>query len=473
MGLLSMVEHTLSIARTLRSVASLLALFALCACGQSSSLADGIADDSTAANEPALLRLTHPDSGFQLGALERIDREWQDNFTPAMLEYISLTPSPTLQRRGLEILKRSTGQDFGFDLNAWFAWVWLQQFELPSYYPEFKSRLYRRIDVRFGDYFSRLRSTTIRLDEVRWGGVLQDGIPPLRSPDMIAAGDADYLEDDHVVFGIEVNGDARAYPKRILAWHEMFVDTVGTVPVVGVYCTLCGSMILYESSVDGVQHDMGTSGFLFRSNKLMFDQDTYSLWNTMWGTPVVGPLVGRDIRLPRRSVVTTTWGEWRRRHPDTTVLSLNTGFRRDYGEGVAYQEYFATDKLMFNSSQVDNRLPNKAEVLGLVFSDSAEPPLAIAASYAAENPIIHERIGDRAFVVITDRSGAMRVYESGGLQFVHWDGDVALRDADGRDWIVHEDRLLSENGDVFERLPSHNAFWFGWFGAYTNTRLLH
>ncbi|MDJ0908751.1 MAG: DUF3179 domain-containing protein [Woeseiaceae bacterium] len=468
-----MAVDPLSTVRKLRHAASVLVLFTLCACGQSSSLADDVSDDSTVADESALLRLTHPDPGFQLGALERIDREWQDNFTPAMLEYISLSPSPTLQKRGLDILRKRTGQDFGFDLNTWFAWVWMQQFELPPDYPEFKSRLYRRIDVRFGDYFSRLRSSTIRLDEVRWGGVLQDGIPPLRNPDMIPAGDADYLEDDNIVFGIEVDGDVRAYPKRILAWHEMFVDTVGAVPVVGVYCTLCGSMILYESAVDGVQHEMGTSGFLYRSNKLMFDQATYSLWNTMWGTPAIGPLVGQDIRLPRRSVVTTTWGEWRRRHPETTVLSLNTGFRRDYGEGVAYQEYFATDELMFNSSQVDNRLPNKAEVLGLVFSDSGEPPLAISASYANENPIIHERIGDRDFVVITDGSGAMRVYESGGRQFVDWDRDVSLRDSNGQRWTVHEDRLQSEDGAILQRLPSHNAFWFGWFGAYTNTRLLH
>ncbi len=468
-----MAVSTHSIASRLRSLSSILVLFALCACGQSSSLADGVPDDSTPANESALLRLTNPDMGFQLGALERIDREWRDSYVPAMLEYISLSPSPTLQRRGLDILKRRTGQDFGFDLNAWFAWVWRQGFELPPDYPEFKSRLYERIDVRFGDYFSSRRDATIRLDEVRWGGVLQDGIPPLRGPQMIAASDADYLDDDNVVFGIEVNGDVRAYPKRILAWHEMFVDTVGSVPVVGVYCTLCGSMILYESSVDGVQHDMGTSGFLFRSNKLMFDQATYSLWNTMWGTPAIGPLVGQDIRLPRRSVVTTTWGEWRRRHPQTTVLSLNTGYRRDYGEGVAYQAYFADDELMFNSSQVDNRLPNKAEVLGLVFSDSGQPPLAISASYANENPIIHERIGDRAFVVITDRSGAMRVYESGGLQFVDWDRDAMLRDANRQQWTVHEDRLQSADGAVLQRLPSHNAFWFGWYGAYTNTRLLH
>ena len=207
---------------------------------------------------------------------------------------------------------------------------------------------------------------------------------------MLAAGDAEYLADTDIVFGLEVGEAARAYPKRILAWHEMFVDTIEGVPVVGVYCTLCGSMILYDSVVDGYEHELGTSGFLYRSNKLMYDRATQSLWNTLWGTPVVGPLVGEGIRLPRRSVVTTTWGEWRRRHPDTEVLDLDTGHSRDYAEGAAYRDYFATDDLMFNTSQVDTRLANKAEVLGLVLPGENAEPLAIAAAYARANPLLHE-----------------------------------------------------------------------------------
>ena len=96
----------------------------------------------------------------------------------------------------------------------------------------------------FAGYFSSDDpKAKIRLDEIRWGGVRQDGIPPLRSPKMINANEAKYLNDDNIVFGLEVNGDSRAYPKRIMAWHEMFVDKVGDTPVAGVYCTLCGSMI--------------------------------------------------------------------------------------------------------------------------------------------------------------------------------------------------------------------------------------
>jgi hypothetical protein len=448
-----------------------LVLLAPAACGQSEYSATD--DHSHVASEPALFGLLDPDFRSQLGALERLDREWENHFTPAVLEYVSLAPIPLLQQRALELLRKRTGQNFGFDMNAWFAWAWRQDIQTPPYYAEFKSRLYRKIDKRFGEYFSPQRAADVSLAEVRWGGVLQDGIPPLREPEMIDAKDATYLDDDNIVFGLEVNGDVRAYPKRILAWHEMFDDTVGGVRVVGVYCTLCGSMILYESMVDGIRHEMGTSGFLYRSNKLMYDKATQSLWNTLWGMPVIGPLVGKGIRLPRRSVVTTTWGEWRRRHPGTRVLSLNTGYRRDYGEGVAYREYFATDDLMFNSSKVDNRLLNKSEVLGLVFNDSGEPPLAISAEYARGHPLLHERIGEREFVVVTDKSGAMRVYETRGLRFESWDGDRALVDTAGRRWMLFEDRLARSDGVTLARLPSHSAFWFGWFGAYTNTRLLH
>ena len=450
--------------------AVLFTLLAFGACGHVSSDAGG---DAGSKDRHALFALLDPDPAFQLGALERLSREWEDNLTPALLEYISLSRNHVLQQRALDLLETRTGRDHGFDLNAWFAWAWAQDFDLPVDYAEFKSRLYRRIDPRFAEYFSASRATAIRLDEIRWGGVLQDGIPPLRNPAMIEAVAADYLDDDNVVFGIEINGDARAYPKRILAWHEMFVDTVGGMPVTGVYCTLCGSMILYESTAGGVRHELGTSGFLFRSNKLMYDQATQSLWNTMWGTPAVGPLVGQGIRLPRRSVVTTTWGEWRRRHPGTTVLSLATGHRRDYGEGVAYRDYFATDELMFNSSQVDNRLANKAEVLGLLSDDGDGRPLAISADYAKAHPLLHERVGDRGVVVLTDTTGAMRAYASQDVRFDRWDGDATLRDARGRTWTLNEDRLVAEDGTTLARLPSHSAFWFGWYGAYTSTRLLH
>lgn len=129
--------------------------------------------------------------------------------------------------------KEPTGH--GGNYRKWQRWLWQQDYEPEKSYPDFKSKLYRKIDPKFAAYFANDRKNTIRLDEVVWGGVLQDGIPPLRDPEMITPARADYLGDDDIIFGIEVDGDARAYPKRILAWHEMFTDTIQGVPLAGVY----------------------------------------------------------------------------------------------------------------------------------------------------------------------------------------------------------------------------------------------
>jgi hypothetical protein len=283
--------------------------------------------------------------------------------------------------------------------------------------------------------------------------VVRDGIPPLDHPAMIAAPQAGYLADTDVVFGIEWNGDARAYPKRILAWHEMVRDRVGGEELVGVYCTLCGSMIFYRSTIDGVAHVLGTSGFLYRSNKLMYDQATESLWSTLAGEPVVGPLVGRGLALEPLGVVTTTWGEWRRRHPETRVLSLATGHKRDYSEGAAYRDYFATDKLRSTAAPGHQ--------------------LAIAEDFLVENPVFHTSLGPLELVVLTDVSGANRVYEAGGRRFVSWDGARSSAvDSLGGQWRVTEKALVGPEGAELRRLPTHRAFWFGWYAAYPETQLI-
>ena len=103
--------------------------------------------------EFTLRRLTSPDPGFQLGALEALDRDWQDNLTPAILEFVSVTPSSLLRTRGLELLRKRTSADRGYDVNGWYSWAWEQQFTLPPYYADFKARLYERIDPRFAKYF--------------------------------------------------------------------------------------------------------------------------------------------------------------------------------------------------------------------------------------------------------------------------------------------------------------------------------
>lgn len=405
-------------------------------------------------------------------SLKHIENNWDINLTPMILETIYLSDNGTARIQLMKILEEKTNQSFNFNIDQWYIWLWAQDYKPHPHYGEFKSILYSAIDPKFAKYFNNERKTNIRLDEVRWGGVVQDGIPPLRYPEMIHAKEANYLDDDNIVFGIEVNGDARAYPKRILAWHEMFVDDVGGKSVTGVYCTLCGTVILYDNVLNNTTYTLGTSGFLYRSNKLMYDTKTQSLWNTLLGEPVIGPLADQNILLKRLSVVTTTWKEWKSRHPETQVLSLNTGHRRNYDEGAAYRQYFATDELMFVVPKTDSRLKNKSEILGLIFSQTPDKPVAISSEYLRKNPIYQNNIEDIHYVVFTDKSGAHRVYESQKITFKHWNQNNTIIDHTDRRWILTENRLSADDGKTLDRLPSHNAFWFGWYSAYGHTKLI-
>ena len=417
-------------------------------------------------------------------AVEEIDANWNDGFIAPVLEVLGFHRPGWRSVRLRKLLSERTGKAVQTDLDEWFREsVWAKPYTPIEQYPVFKAKLYSKVDARFAHYFDEADDSTIRLDEIRWGGVLRDGIPPLKDPEMALASDveASYLASDDVVFGVFIDGHAKCYPKRVLAWHEMVKDTVGNTSICGVYCTLCGSMIVYRTDVDGIHHELGTSGFLYRSNKLMYDHATESLWSTLRGTPVVGPLVSLEsgskqldtantIQLKREAVVTTTWGKWCEQHPETLVLTLNTGVKRDYGEGVAYQDYFSTDDLMFAVPGEDKRLLNKDEVVALRFPSQGDATLAISSSFLAENRVYHGSLAGQSFVVLTDSAGASRVFRTDSEKFVSCDALQAVT-ANGMTWDVTEEALI--NGDVsLERLPSHRAFWFGWHAAFPDTELV-
>jgi hypothetical protein len=390
-------------------------------------------------------------------------------------------PTTRIRERLIEFLERQTDENFGDDLQKWRRWYWSRPYSPHPDYANFKAALYRQVDEQMADFFPAGGNELIRLDEVDWGGVGVNGIPPLDHPKHVTATEADYLKDKHVVFGLEVDGQARAYPKRILAWHEMALDELGGVELAIVYCTLCGTVIPYVSDVDGRHFTFGTSGLLYRSNKLMFDAETMSLWSTVEGKPVLGELAGSQLELMPYPVVTTTWRDWKRFHPDTTVLSLDTGYERDYSEGAAYKDYFRTDRLMFAVPARDDRLDNKDEVLALALrpagaeSDAPRIALAISAKFLKKkrNRIFHTRFAGRDLVVVTSADGANRVYDAGGARFVRADGEQ-LRDADGATWRVTEDALLPEagTGQAKPRIAARRAFWFGWYAQYPQTELV-
>jgi hypothetical protein len=384
--------------------------------------------------------------------------------------------SPVRQRL-VRFLERQTRQRFGLDLEKWRAWMWALDYQPHPEYARFKGLVYRTIDPRMEGFFPPRAKALVRLDEIDWGGVTVNGIPPLVYPKTIPANEASYLRDDHIVFGVEVEGEARAYPKRILGWHEMARDRVGGVELTVVYCTLCGTVIPYESEVGGRRRTFGTSGLLYRSNKLMFDEETRSLWSTLEGRPVVGLLAGSGLQLRFRSAVTTTWGEWRKAHPTTRVLSTDTGFQRDYSEGAAYRDYFSHDRLMFGVSHVDARLKNKDDVLVMKF-DGPQPgttvPVAVATKLLARQPVFSTKAAGREVTIVTAAKGGSLVYEASGRRFVRRRDDGKVEDDRGGVWTPGEKFLVldAEPSERLPRVPAHHAFWFGWVAQFPETVLV-
>ena len=335
-------------------------------------------------------------------------------------------------------------------------------------YRDLKLDIFRQIDPKFlrflgGDRAKRA-NLKIRLEEITWGGVPVDGIPSLDNPELIKPGEASYLLDEDLVFGVEINGDVRAYPLRIMGWHEMFNETIGGVPVALAYCTLCGAGILFETKVPGRNEPFvfGSSGFLYRSNKLMFDRQTDSLWNQFTGEPVSGPLRNSGIKLKIRPVAITSWAKWKARQPDTKVLSLNTGHRRDYGSGVVYREYFASPELMFPTIvRNEKALKRKDYVFGIRDVGAAKAwPLEAFNGRA----VINDTIGSRNVVLIGDAlTRTVRAYERKRFTFSESEHPDHIA-GPGGDWAITESALVGPDGTRLARVPGHVSYWFAWDG---------
>lgn len=397
-------------------------------------------------------------------------REWfsqrgEKDVVPALIR--SLRYFPEDRRQTLLLLEQLTGENFGPRWFDWYVWLEQQAFEDIPQNELFVSAVMSRIDRDFSVFFYPDIERKIRLAEITWGGVRKDGIPALTQPNFIIPEKADYLTDKEPVFGVVINGDVRAYPYRIMDWHEMFNDTIGGVNVSLAYCTLCGAGVLYKTDRETGKQPFvfGSSGFLYRSNKLMYDQATHTLWNQFSGKPVVGPLANEDIELEVLPVVTTSWGDWRKQHPDTKVLDLETGFRRDYSPGAAYAAYFNSEDLMFPAAVTDTRLQQKEQVFGLRISGARKAwPLRLF----KETPVIHDQVGVIPVVLIGDAaSRTVRAYRSDGKEFILDESKQLI--ADGEEWKLTENELIGPNKARLPRLPGHIAYWFAWSNYFPDT----
>ena len=434
-----------------------------------------LAQGGTPAELPAekVAQLAHqvfaPDPAVRKWVLTMLEQRGEQDVVPALIQALRFTGDDREINTVLQALTGARGID------TWHDWILWQEahpeIEPFAGFDAFKADIMALIDENFRLFLGPGVSHEIRLEEIVWGGVRKDGIPALVNPTHIGAAQAHYLEDDELVFGVEINGDERAYPLRILDWHEMFNDVVGGVPVALAYCTLCGSGILYETHVAGRSQPfvLGSSGFLYRSNKLMYDRETNSLWNQFLGRPVVGPLTGSGLELKIRPVAITSWKDWLRRHPDTKVLSLDTGFNRDYTPGRAYGKYFASPELMFPARVPNKQLRPKDFVFALREGEH-EKAWPLAAFEGGR--VINDSIGELDVVLIGNAATrTVRAYRAGGRVFSAADAGLGKLEAGGRTWRVEEEALIDAAGDRLARLPGHIAYWFAWSGFRTNAPL--
>ncbi|MEL6919399.1 MAG: DUF3179 domain-containing (seleno)protein [Pseudomonadota bacterium] len=279
---------------------------------------------------------------------------------------------------------------------------------------------------------------------VSWGGVLIDDraydttdeacncIPAADNPQVSSADKATWLDDDDIVFGIVISGEARAYPRQIMEVREMVNDTLGGRDLGIPYCTLCGAAQAYftDNLPDGVERPvLRTSGLLIRSNKVMYDITSMSVFDTFRGNAVTGPLLEKGIVLEQAAVVTTDWGTWKRTHPDTTVLVEALALGRDFD----FRNGRDANGPIFPIGNVDPRLPVQEDVIGVTTASGKQ--VAFQRSVA----LLALRNGDE----ITFENVRLEL-EAGGIKAVGEDG------AD---------------------LGSHQAFWFAWSQFYPDTEL--
>ncbi|MBT5928092.1 MAG: DUF3179 domain-containing protein, partial [Verrucomicrobia bacterium] len=126
-----------------------------------------------------------------------------------------------------------------------------------------------------------LAESTIPVSEIVRGGPPRDGIPAIDNPKFLLSDAAQFLSDDELVIGLTRNGITRAYPLRIMLWHEVVNDTFGEEPVAVTYCPLCGTAVAFEAMIKDHKLTFGVSGLLFQSDVLMYDRQTESLWSQL------------------------------------------------------------------------------------------------------------------------------------------------------------------------------------------------
>lgn len=279
-----------------------------------------------------------------------------------------------------------------------------------------------------------LTQSTVPLDQIVEGGPGRDGIPAILHPHFVSAGDATFLQPADRVLGVSLGGEAKAYPVKILNWHEIVNDSIDGKPIVVTYCPLCGSGIGFNATIKGRQRSFGVSGLLYQSDLLMYDHQTESLWSQIGMHAVAGPSTGE--KLTPIFLEHTTWAEWHQAHPATRVLSTRTGSFRNYDRDP-YAGYSETSELFFDTTHVDPRYHPKEWVVGIEYKD-------VVKAY----PFSELKKGES---LITDALGGDTVT----IQVNHRARSVSVTDTGGRP------------------IPSVTVFWFAWVAFHPDTQVFN
>ncbi len=315
------------------------------------------------------------------------------------------------------------------------------------------------------------------------GGPGKDGIPALTNPEFVSAETGDgFLLPDDLVLGAVVNGQARAYPHAVLWWHEIINDVLGGRPILVTFCPLTGSGILYDPVLDDTLHNFGVSGLLFDNNLILFDRTTDSLWSQMRLESICGTFQG--TKLPVLPVVQSTWAAWKAMHPETTVVSFNTGFNRNY-DVYPYGDYDQVDntRLLFPQTTIDPRLPLKENVLGIVHEGVARAYSMSQMAAVAPRLAVNDDVNGLPVLVVFDRASSLAIpfdrtaSATGEVLDLELAGDEGfpfrLRDRQtGSLWdlngVAVEGPLA---GERLRPIRTFTAFWFAWASFHVGSEI--
>lgn len=277
-----------------------------------------------------------------------------------------------------------------------------------------------------------LDGALVPVDEIRSGGPPRDGIPSIDRPKFVEPAAARYLRPDDLVVSVAVGSETRAYPLRILVWHEIVNDTIGDKPIAVTYCPLCGTAMVFDRRYGERVLTFGVSGLLYQSDVLMYDRETESLWSQLGLKSVAGRFKGRTLTwLPSEHM---TWQAWREKYPEGRVLSTETGHRRDYGR-TPYDGYEATERTLFPVPRNRSDLRNKEWIAGVIVDGTSK---AYRLRSMPKGEWLDDSIGDVPVRVLYD---------------------PATRD------------FRAENRETGDLIPSVQAYWFAWQAFYPETAL--